>query len=79
MPTSASSYSNYANIGPYLSADGMFLKSVKIEQGKEFIGAPTAYLPSDANGTSFTARWKAVSGADKYYIDVYSYAVTAAR
>lgn len=79
VPTSASSYSNYANIGPYLSADGMFLKSVKIEQGKEFIGAPTAYLPSDANGTSFTARWKAVSGADKYYIDVYSYAADGSK
>lgn len=73
VPTSASSYFNYGNIGPFLVADGMYLKSVKIEQGKEFIEAPTAYLPSDANGTSFTARWKAVSGADKYYIDVYSY------
>lgn len=74
VPTSASSYSNYANIGPYLCADGMFLKSVKIEQSTDFIGAPTVYLPSDADGTSFTARWKAVSGATKYFIDVYSYA-----
>lgn len=73
VPTSVSSYSNYGNIGPYLSAEGMFLKSVKIEQSPEFIGAPTTYLPSDANGTSFTARWKAVSGATKYFIDVYSY------
>lgn len=72
-PTSASSYSNYAQISPFLVADGMFLKSVKIEQGKEFLGVPVASLPYDANGTSFTASWKAVSGATKYYLDVYSY------
>lgn len=71
-PTSPSSYSNYAQISPFLVADGMFLKSVKIEQGKEFLGTPVAYLPTDANGTSFTARWKSVSGATKYYLDVYS-------
>jgi len=79
VPTSNSSYSNYAKIGPYLSAEGMFLRSVKIEQGKEFIGAPTTYLPADADGTSFTARWKAVSGADRYYIDVYSYAADGGK
>lgn len=73
VPTSTSSYSNYAQINPFLVADGIFVKSIKIEQGKEFLGAPTAYLPTDADGTSFTARWKAVSGATKYYLDVYSY------
>lgn len=73
VPTSAASYSNYAQINPFLVADGMFLKSIKIEQGKEFLGAPTVYLPADADGTSFTARWKAVNGATKYYLDVYSY------
>ncbi len=72
-PTSASSYSNKAVFGPFLVADGIFVKSIKIEQGKEFLGVPTPYLPSDANGESFTARWKAVSGATKYYLDVYSY------
>ncbi len=72
-PTSSSSYSNYAQISPYLVADGMFLKSVKIEQSPEFLGVPTAYLPSDANGSSFTAKWETVSGATKYYLDVYSY------
>ena len=65
--------SNFAKISPFLVADGIFLKSVKIEQGKEFLGVPVPSLPSDANGTSFTARWKAVSGATKYYLDVYSY------
>lgn len=71
--TPTSSYSNYATIKPFLVAEGMFLKSVKIEQGKEFLGVPTPTLPTDANGTSFTARWKSVSGATKYYLDVYSY------
>ena len=65
--------SNFAKISPFLVADGIFLKSIKIEQGNEFLGVPVPSLPSDANGTSFTARWKAVSGATKYYLDVYSY------
>lgn len=72
-PTSTSSYSNYGQICPYLVADGMFVKSVKIEQSPEFLGVPVAYLPSDATGTSFTAKWKTVSGATKYLLDVYSY------
>lgn len=71
-PTSSGSYSNYGQISPYIVFDGMFLKSIKIEQGKEFIGAPTAYLPTKADGTSFEARWRTVSGATKYFIDVYS-------
>lgn len=71
--TPTSSYSSYATIKPFLVADGMFLKSVKIEQGKEFLGVPVPSLPTDANGASFTASWKAVSGATKYYLDVYSY------
>lgn len=71
--TPTSSYSNYATIKPFLVAEGIFLKSVKIEQGKEFLGVPVPTLPTDANGTSFTASWKSVSGATKYYLDVYSY------
>ena len=50
--TPTSSYSNYALIKPFLVAEGMFLKSVKIEQGKEFLGVPVPSLPTDANGAS---------------------------
>ena len=72
-PTSTSSYANNATISPFLVADGIFIKSVKISQSPEFLGIPTVYQPTDANGTSFTARWKAVTGATKYLLYVYSY------
>lgn len=72
-PTSTSSYSNYAKIQPFLVADGMLVKSVKIEQSTDFLTTPVTSLPTDANGTSFTASWKAVTGATKYFLDVYSY------
>ena len=72
-PTSASSYSNQAKISPFLVADGIFVKYIKIAQSPDFVSAPTVYQPSDADGTSFTARWRTVTGALKYYIDVYSY------
>lgn len=73
QPTSASSYSNQATIAPMWLADGMFVKTIKIAQSPDFLSAPTANQPTNADGTSFTATWKAVTGATKYFIDVYSY------
>lgn len=72
-PTSTSSYSNYAIIAPQWLADGIFIKSIKIAQSTEFLAIPEAAQPADANGTSFTASWKSVTGATKYFLDVYSY------
>ena len=72
-PTSTSSYSNYASIAPQWLADGIFIKSIKIAQSPEFLAIPEAVQPADANGTSFTASWKSVTGATKYLLDVYSY------
>ena len=69
----AASYSNQGTISPLYLADGMFVKSVKIAQSLEFIAAPAVNQPTNADGTSFTATWKAVTGATKYFIDVYSY------
>lgn len=69
----AASYGNRGTISPYLVFDGIFVKSMKIAQSPEFIAAPVANQPSNADGTSFTATWKAVTGATKYFIDVYSY------
>lgn len=71
--TPTSQYSNYVQISPFLVADGMFLKSIKIEQSPEFLGAPVGGLPNDCDGSSFTAYWKPITGATKYFIDVYSY------
>ena len=72
-PTYTSKYSNYAVISPYLLADGIFVKSIKAEQSPDFLGAPVASQPSKADGESFTATWRAVTGATKYFIDVYHY------
>ncbi len=66
-------YLNQATISPFLVFDGIFVKNLKIAQSLEFISAPELRQPSDANGTSFTASWKSVTGATKYLLDVYSY------
>lgn len=72
-PTSSSQYSNYATLSPQWLADGIFVKTIKIAQSPEFLGTPTVNQPTNADGTSFTATWKSVSGATKYFIDVYSF------
>jgi hypothetical protein len=66
-----SSYSR-VKVSPYLAANGIYIKSIKVESSSTFVAPTTAYQPSDADGTSFTARWKAVTDA-AYQLDVYSY------
>lgn len=65
--------SSRVKVEPYLSASGILVESIKVEQSPSFIAAPTANQPSNADGTSFTATWSSVSGATGYFIDVYSY------
>ena len=62
----------YLRIKPYLMASGMLIDSLKIEASEAFIGAPEATQPTQADGTSFTATWKAVAGATSYMLDVYT-------
>ena len=64
--------SGYLRIKPYLIASGMLIDDLKIEASQAFVGVPEATQPTQANGTSFTATWKVVSGADSYLLDVYS-------
>ncbi len=73
QPTSSSAYSNSITLEPVWLADGIFVKSIKAAQSPDFLAAPVVNQPSNADGTSFTATWKAVTGATKYFIDVYSY------
>lgn len=73
QPTSSSIYSNSITLEPVWLADGIFVKSIKAAQSPDFLAAPVVNQPSNADGTSFTATWKAVTGATKYFIDVYSY------
>lgn len=37
------------------------------------LATPEAIRPTDYNGSSFTAAWNAVAGADRYVLNVYSY------
>lgn len=60
-------------VEPSLSASGVLLQNLKVEQSAGFIAAPVAYQPTQADGVSFTARWKSVSGATAYLLNVYSY------
>lgn len=65
------SYSK-VTVEPMLSASGLLVKSIKVDQSPAFIAAPVVYQPTQADGTSFTARWKTVSGATGYFLDVYT-------
>lgn len=73
MLLTGGSISSQVKISPYLCADGILVKTVKVLQSPGFIAAPVVRQPTQADGTSFTASWTSVSGATAYYIDVYSY------
>lgn len=72
------SYS-YVRIEPFLSASGILVKNVEVAQSPNFIAAPAVEQPTQADGTSFTARWKSVKGATGYLLDVYSYEADGAK
>lgn len=59
-------------VEPFLSISGFYIKSLKVEYSPDFIAAPEAYLPTDADGTQFTASCSRVAGASKYEADVFS-------
>ncbi|MDE7473276.1 MAG: hypothetical protein K2M68_06805, partial [Muribaculaceae bacterium] len=65
-------YTAKLKIQPYLSVSGFYIKSIKVEYSADFVAAPEAYLPNDANGIEFTASWSTVSGASQYELDVFS-------
>ncbi len=60
-------------IEPSLSAGGVLVRNLKVEQSSAFIPSPEAQQPIQADGKSFTARWRSVTGATAYILDVYSY------
>ena len=70
IATGGSNY-NKLKFMPSLAADGILIDDVKVVTGK-FMVSPTAYQPTTANGTSFLARWKQVTGATEYILNVYS-------
>lgn len=69
---SSMSYSSKFKLLPFLSVNGFYIKSLKIEYSADFIAAPEAYLPSDFDGTQFTASCSRVSGASSYLAEVFT-------
>ncbi len=68
--TSAVSSSARLKISPLL--EGFFLDNVKITTSASMMVVPTPVLPSQADGTSFTAQWNHDSSSASYLLDVYS-------
>lgn len=73
------SSSTRVRVEPVLSASGILIESLKVEQSASFFAAPVAAQPSVADATSFTATWSSVTGTTNYYLDVYSYNATGAK
>lgn len=71
--TAGGSSSSNICVEPVLSASGVLVQNLKIEQSPSFVATPTAKQPSQADGTSFTASWSSVPGATAYILNVYSY------
>lgn len=60
------------SIEPSYTFDGMLIDKFEVTTSADFFPAPDPYQPSRADGKSFTASWKRVSGATSYLLDVYS-------
>ena len=73
-----SSYSQ-VSIEPSLTFNGSLIDSLAVETSPEFFPAPDPYQPTNADGTSFTASWKRVSGAKAYILDVYAKATDGSK
>ena len=52
--------------------EGFFIDNIKITTSASMVMVPTPELPSQADGTSFTAKWNHDSSSTSYLLDVYS-------
>lgn len=52
--------------------EGFFIDNLKITTSTSMVMVPTPELPSQADGTSFTAKWNHDSSSANYLLDVYS-------
>lgn len=62
----------YLKITAQMAASGILIDDLKVEQSESFYPAPVAKQPTQADGTSFTAKWDYISGSTGYYLDVYT-------
>ena len=51
---------------------GYLIDEIKAETGASLVGVPEAMQPSQADGTSITAKWGKAAAASVYLLDVYS-------
>ncbi len=64
--------SSFLKFSPDLVIEGILIDDLKVESSEAFIATPEALLSLDADGKSFTARWKKVANATEYILNVYS-------
>lgn len=70
--TSGGRSTSYLTFKPNFVVNGILIDDLKVETSESFLAAPVANLPTQADGTSFTALWKSVSGATGYLLNVYT-------
>ncbi len=70
--TSGGRSTSYLTFKPNFVVNGILIDDLKVETSESFLAAPVANLPTQADGTSFTALWKSVTGATGYLLNVYT-------
>lgn len=68
----STSSTTYLKITASMALNGLLIDNLKVEQSADFYPAPVAKQPTQADGTSFTAKWDYISGSTGYYLDVYT-------
>ncbi len=63
---------SFLNFKPSFVVNGMLIDDLKVETSESFLAAPEVNQPIQADGVSFTALWKSVTGATGYLLDVYT-------
>lgn len=71
--------SSYLTFKPNFVVEGILIDDLKVETSTDFLAAPVADIPTRADGTSFTAIWKSVSGATGYLLNVFTLDESGAR
>lgn len=70
--TSGGRSTSYLTFKPNFVVNGILIDDLKVETSESFLAAPVANQPTQADGTSFTALWKSVTGATGYLLNVYT-------
>lgn len=63
---------SYLTFKPNFVVNGILIDDLKVETSESFLAAPEVNQPTQADGISFTALWKSVTGATGYLLNVYT-------